>query len=255
MKGNRVALLGVLLGLAGAGLLALFVAAGRSVPAASPATTAALIVSEALAPGMTAEEVAAKVREVQVPDTLVPERRVLDVAGLHNQRIVRPVGPGEVLTFDQFAPPGPQTGGLVVADGFEALTVEAEPAPGLEGYATPGSRVNIYATLGPDEAPVTQMILAQTEVLAVTPGTLTGESQEPPGTGLPEKIVLLLQVPTSDVPRVVHAAQEDDGGALWFTLPSPRDPGGAAAPVDLTDLTPTTTERTPTSEQAEEEER
>jgi pilus assembly protein CpaB len=247
-KLNRTTLLGAALAVTGALLLALFVARAGGARAAAEPTVPALVVAEALAPGMTVDDVRGRVRESAVPASLAPARRVADLADVKGLAVLRPVGEGEMLTADQFAEPGPVAGGLVVPAGYEALAVEADPAPGVEGYVTPGARVNVYATLpagpapeavagGTPESPqtVTQLVLGHLDVLAVTKGTLTGESRPVDGQAADTRVVLLLAVRPVDAPVLVHAQTQ---GALWFSLVNADDPPPPVRRVQAADLEP-----------------
>lgn len=240
---NKTTIAGVLLGVIGAGLLALFVAQAAGT-AEAEATVTALVASDDLAPGMGAEQIAAHVREAAVPASLAPAQRIADLDDLEGQKVVRAVGAGEILTASQFAGSGPTAGGLVVPAGYEAMTLEADPAPGVEGYVTPGSRVNVYSTVadpGGDPAspeagqPYTQLVLGHVDVLAVTRGTLTGESTEPQAAAQDGRIILLLQVRPEDAPVLIHAQQN---GSLWYTIANPEDPAPSARRVQINDLEP-----------------
>lgn len=242
---NKTTIAGAVLGLLGAGLLALFVAQAASSAGAEGGgdTVVAFVAQEDLGPGMGAEDLVGKVAEQAVPTSLAPARRVTSLDEVTGQ-LVRPVGAGEILSHSQFASAGPGAGGVVVPAGYEAVTLEAEPAPGVQGYVTPGSRVNVYTTVtntgGDPGAPVdgqpyTQLVLGHVDVLAVTPGTLTGESREPSEGANNGRIVLLLQVRPEDAPVLIHAQQH---GTLWFSLVNPDNPAPAARRVHVGDLDP-----------------
>lgn len=245
MKGNRTALLGLALGLVGAVLLGLFVA-GSGGEAEAEETVAALIVTDTLPADLTAEGVAGRVREAQVPVSLAPERRVEALDEVAGQRVLRTVGVGEIVTFDQFGGPGPSAGGFVVEPGYEAMSVEAEPAPGGEGYVTPGSKVNVYGVLhettvdpatGEETATAyTQLVLGHVNVLAVTRGTLTGESTDPATQAQQQgRIILLLELRPSDAPVMIFAQTQ---GALWFTMVNDDDPAPTSQRVEIDALDP-----------------
>ena len=236
MKRNRLALLGIAFGIAGAALLALFVSTSGST--ADVPTAQVLVAPDAgIASGSAADGLAQVAVVREVPVDVVPARAIADPAELAGQRAVRAVGPGEILTTDQFAAPGPAVGGFIVPEGWEAVSVEAAPAPGLQGYATPGSLVNLYLTTT-EPAPAvtdpaapaaaartfTQLVMAHTEVLAVTRGTLTGESQQV-AEGVAAPGVFLLQVRPADVPALLFAEQQ---GELWFSLANEEDPAPTA---------------------------
>lgn len=230
---NKTTIAGAVLGLLGAGLLALFVSQAGGTSAEAEDTVTALVAADDLSKGMTADQVGALVREAEVPASLAPGSRILSLDELEGRQVVRAVGAGEMLTAAQFAAAGPLAGGLVVPEGYEAMTLEAGPAPGVEGYVTPGSRVNVYATVTDGAAPYTQLVLGHLDVLAVTRGDLTGESRAPNEAAADGTIVLLLQVRPEDAPVLIHAERHGD---LWFTLVNEDDPAPGARRVELGDL-------------------
>lgn len=247
MKTNKTVLAGGVVALLGAGLLALFVAQAAGKAGAEEPTAVAYVVTERLRAGTDVDGVRERVRETMVPESLAAEGRVTDFAAVEGKKLVRPVGEGEILHTDQFASAGPVSGGLVVPAGYEAITLEAEPAPGVEGYVTPGSRVNVYATVAGGDTPddlaapaggdqsYTQLVLGHLDVLAVTRGTLTGESKPAEEEGEQGRIVLLLQVRPEDAPVLVHAQSK---GSLWFTLVNPDDAAPPARRVRGEDFDP-----------------
>lgn len=237
---NRTTLVGGLLGALGALLLGLFVLQPDG--ADGPVATA-YVVREELTPGMRLQDVRARVRASEVPDELLPQRRVRDLDELQERQVLRSVGPGEMLTFDQFASAGPVAGGVVVPAGYEAVTIEADPAPGMGGYATPGARVNVYVTvteqgagpLAPSAPGYTQLVLGHVDVLAVTRGTSTGEAQPVESQAAQGRVTLLLQVAPADVPVLIHAQAR---GPLWFSLVNRDDPAPQARRVGPESLDP-----------------
>ena len=245
MKANRLALVGILLGLAGTVLLALFVTSSSGEKAGE--TAAVWMASDAgIAAGTPAEEVAAAAVLRDVPLDLVPARALIGPDDVVGQQVSRPLGPGEILTADQFAPVGPAAGGLVVPEGWEVLSVEASPAPGVEGYATTGSLLNLYytATTKPQATAdgqtvageaFTQLVTAHTEVLAVTRGTLTGEATAVNEQAAAGGMVFLLKVRPEDVPTLVFAEQN---GSLWFSLANADDPAPTSERFTFEDLDP-----------------
>lgn len=245
MKANRLAIIGVLFGLAGAVLLALFVA--NSSGGTSEEVQAVFVAGgDGIQAGTDAADLAAYAELREVPVDVAPTRALVSTEDVTGQRVSRPIGPGEILTVDQFAPIGPASGGVVVPEGWEAVSVEARPAPGVEGYATPGSLVNLYVTAtspeetAPDGTTVggqffTQLVMAHTEVLAVTRGTLTGESTEVSGEAATGSLVFLLKVRPEDVPTLVFSEQN---GSLWFSLANSDDPSPVADRFTFEDLDP-----------------
>lgn len=247
MKANRLALIGIIFGIAGAVLLALFVTSSSG--SVSEERMAVLVAGDrGIQPGTDAGEVATMAELREVPLDVVPDRAISTTTDVEGQRVARPVGPGEILTVDQFAPVGPASGGVVVPEGWEAVSIEAQPAPGLEGYATPGSLINVYvtattpATTLPDGTPdrqgaqpFTQLVLGHTEVLAVTRGTLTGEATSVNDVSAASGLVFLLKLRPADVPTMVFAEQQ---GQLWFSLANADDPSPVAERVTFDSLDP-----------------
>lgn len=233
---NKTTIAGAVLGIIGAGLLALFVfQSGSPAEAEAEPTVTAFVASEKLTPGMGGEAVAARIRQADVPASLAPESRIASLDDLAGRRVVRAVAANEILTTAQLAADGPSAAGLIVPAGYEAMSLEADPAPGVEGYVAPGSRVNVYGTVTDGGAPYTQLVLGHVDVLAVTRGNLTGESRAPNEASSDNKIVLLLQVRPEDAPVLIHAQRH---GALWFTLVNPDDPAPGARRVELGELDP-----------------
>lgn len=243
MSLNRTMIAGALLGVLGAALLAVFVVQTSGSTDNEP-TVSAFVVAEDLPAGLSGAQLGDRVERRELPESLAPARAVRNLDEVADAEVVRPVGVGEVLTRDQLADAGPASGGLVIPDGHEALSVEAAPAPGVQGYVTPGDLVNVYATIegdrddAGDDPPAasgdterfTQLVLGHVKVLAVTRGTLTGESQNPDEAAAEQGIVLLLQLRPDDAPVLVHAERS---GELWFSLANADDDPPEATRINV----------------------
>lgn len=244
MKATPTAIIGLVIGIIGAALLGLFVANSSGDGGSGGATTPVLVARAEIPPGVDAVDLTPQQLAVaEVPDDVVPAAFVEDMALLDGQLTLRTIGEGEIITFSQFGRTGAVAGGFVVDDGYEAVSVEAALAPGVEGYVTPGSRVNVYATITDSRTgearTFTQLVLGHVNVLAVTRGTLDGQAAEV--TGQPAGgIVLLLEVRTEDTPLLVFAEQN---GALWFSLVNDDDPPPPVVQVDLDALNPAAIEQ------------
>ena len=245
MKANRLALVGVLLGVAGAVLLALFVTTSSGDPVGE--TTRVYVAGDAgILAGTTAEAVGTVAELREVPVDVAPARALTSTEDVAGQVASRPIGPGEILTADQFSLAGPAAGGVVVPEGWEVVSIEAAPAPGVEGYASVGSLLNIYftgtspATPGVDGTtvagqPFTQLVMGHTEVLAVTRGTLTGEATAVSEQAASGGLIFLLKVRPEDVTTLVYAQQH---GSLWFSLATEGDPAPTAERFTFDGLDP-----------------
>lgn len=137
---------------------------------------------------------------------------------------------GETLTPEQLSTarlPLP----LDVPEGTEAIAVRANFMRSVAAIPAPGDRVSLYrlpapgdedgeaqqeetGTTLPDAGPDAELVLTDSEVLAVT-GPLPASND---GT-----ITLVVAVPTNDVAGVMPVANTND---VWFTLlPSPEEEG------------------------------
>lgn len=248
MRFNRTAALGLVICVAGAVALGVFVVSPRGSDEAgadAEETVAALITTADLRAETDASALVGAVEQVAVPVSLAPQRRIDDLGTVSGQRLIRTVGTGELLTADHFTMAGPVAGGVSVTSGYEAMAVEAEPAPGVEGYVTPGTRVNVYGTFTEESTDeetgatsasrYTQLVLAHVDVLAVTRGTLTGEARDPAAEQPDARIVLLLEVRDADVPVMIFA---ETHGNLWFTIANDDDEAPEALRVQLDALEP-----------------
>lgn len=244
MRSNTTALLGLVVGLIGAVLVGLFVANSTGGSADDGEAIDVLVAAMPIPANLPADELSGtQVTTLRVPVAVRPASALTDVALLGGQRTLRPIGEGEILTTTQFGLAGPTAGGLVVEEGYEVMTVEAQLAPGVEGYVTPGDKVNVYATLTVQDAagggqPFTQLVLGHLRVLAVTRGTLNGQAAAP-AEGTASQIVLLLEVLPEDVPVMIYAQQQ---GSLYYSIVNDDDPAPAVIRVELDALDAATRE-------------
>lgn len=245
MKATPTAIIGLVIGIIGAALLGLFVASstdsGIDTSSGSGATVAVLVAAVDLPADVEASALSSEqVRVQQVPEDVVPSTAVTDLALLGPQRTIRPVGAGEIISRSQFGIAGPSAGGFIVEEGYEAVAVEAALPNGVEGYVTPGTRVNVYSTLATTNSDTgttrtyTQLVMGHVNVLAVTRGLLDGTSQATSGT-TPGTIVLVLEVRTEDAPVLIYAEQN---GELWYSIVNDDDPAPPVTQIELTDLSP-----------------
>ncbi len=241
MRSNTTAVIGLVVGLIGAILLGLFVARSTDGDVPADAVTVLVAATDITANTPATSLTAAQVETRDVPGDLRPVTAVDDVAALEGQLAVRTIGRGEILSTTMFAAAGPVAGGVIVEEGYEAISVQADRAPGVEGYVTPGDKVNVYATViqqaaGELASPFTQLVLGHVRVLAVTPGASDGQAAQVTE-GAPTRLTMLLEVRPEDAPVLVFAEQQ---GSLWYSLVNGDDPAPAVARVQLQDLDPAT---------------
>lgn len=113
-----------------------------------------------------------------------------------------------------------------VPKGHEAVAIQLQAVPGLAGYAQPGSRVNVYATVkgGPAnkrlEPPYAKLVLTNVEVLDVTTSDLAVDP------------TFLLALEPADAERVIFFSKFE---GLWFSLVPPNADDAGTKGFDYTD--------------------
>lgn len=132
----------------------------------------------------------------QVPDGLGLRGLVPSAAGVVGRRTVAPLGPGEPVTQAVLGG-SPGTGPLPLQPGQRAVPVPLRAAGGPVAAPAPGARVDVMASDGEGPAGRTRVVVADAEVMAVTPGD---ESQggEPGG-------AVVLRLSSADALEVARA--------------------------------------------------
>jgi Flp pilus assembly protein CpaB len=114
-----------------------------------------------------------------VPDGLGLSGLVTSAAGAVGRRPVAPHGPGEPVTQAGLGG-SPGVGPAPLVAGERAVPVPLRAAGGPVAAPAPGSRVDVIASDGEGPAGRTRVIVADAEVMAVTPGT-SGEASDAGG--------------------------------------------------------------------------
>lgn len=114
-----------------------------------------------------------------VPDGLGLSGLVTSAAGAVGRRTVAPLGPGEPVT-EAVLGGSPGVGPAPLVAGERAVPVPLRAAGGPVAAPAPGSRVDVIASDGEGPAGRTRVIVADAEVMAVTPGT-SGEASDAGG--------------------------------------------------------------------------
>jgi Flp pilus assembly protein CpaB len=131
-----------------------------------------------------------------VPDALGLRGLVTSAAGVVGRRTVAPLGPGEPVT-EAVLGGSPGVGPAPLAAGERAVPVPLRAAGGPVAAPAPGSRVDVMASDGEGPAGRTRVIVADAEVLAVTPGA-SGDTGEMAGG-------VVLRLSANDALAVAHA--------------------------------------------------
>jgi pilus assembly protein CpaB len=134
---------------------------------APPATIPVVVARQELAPGAVLERSA--LRLVEWPAGGEPRGSVSRLDELVGRRIKTKVFPGEAVVEMRLVPRGEQ-GGLQVRipEGMRAVSLKVDPEIGVSGFITPGSRVDVLATMSVDrDERLTKVVLQHIQVLAV----------------------------------------------------------------------------------------
>jgi hypothetical protein len=142
--------------------------------------------------------------------------------GMHANAQKRPVvhapaaaAPSGAKVIDQG--PSSNAAPIVIPKGLEAVAVKLDHVAGLAGYAKPGDRINLFATVkaGPTvgglQPPYTKLVLGDVPVLAVTGATPGTDEGDP---------TYLLAVGTTAAERIIFY---DKFESLWATLVPPAN--------------------------------
>jgi pilus assembly protein CpaB len=174
---------------------------------------------------------AAALRAKNVSAGEVPLGAVTSEANAIGKVLLRPVGQGDVITFDLFAGEG---SGVHVASalrpGMRAVTVTLTDNMGMEHLLYPGSVVDVLASMsvregeGAEAQPVSMTLLQGVFVLAVGEETVVSDSNQDPDAGSPMRqpkrpsVTLLVDSKQAEVLKL--AMQE---GSVSMVLRNPAD--------------------------------
>ena len=157
----------------------------------------------------------------QWPVNHVPPGAIASVEEAIGRVVRRPLAKGEPVLFSALFDQG-ASGGLraVISPKFRAVTVKVDNVIGVAGFVTPGSRVDVMATLRrvdhSNALPYSKVILQNIRVLAVDQNLERISDGAPP-----EQVsVVTLEVEPSQAERLVYAAHE---GRLQLAMRAPGD--------------------------------
>jgi pilus assembly protein CpaB len=160
------------------------------------------------------------VKIVQWPSDHVPSGALRSVDQAVGRVARRPLAAGETLLAIALFEAG-SAGGLpsVIAMDYRAVSVKVDNVIGVAGFVTPGSRVDVLATIRRVDLakapPFAKVILQDVRVLAVD------QKLEEVKTGEPELVsVVTLEVDPLQAEHLIYAAHE---GRLQLALRSPGD--------------------------------
>ena len=159
-------------------------------------------------------------KTVQWPSEHVPGGALRSTDQARGRVVRRPIAAGEALLEIALFPTG-AAGGLpsVINTNYRAVSVKVDNVIGVAGFVTPGSRVDVMATIRridlPKAIPFAKVILQDIRVLAVD------QKLEEVKSGDPELVsVVTLEVTPAQAEHLIYAAHE---GRLQLALRSPGD--------------------------------
>jgi pilus assembly protein CpaB len=202
--------------------------------------TTVLIVDDPVPAGTPAEQLAAMVREEQVPQKVRAVDAVTDLSSSSGLVAAVDLVPGEQLVSTRLVLPGNVRSGAAVQvpAGLVEVTVDLTPSRALGGLVGPGDTVAVLAsfevsagggaeTTGPDgsvTAPVAGDVVANTtHVIAhkvlVTAVQATDDSTAELERAPAANLLVTLAVPPADAERIVFTAEF---GRLWLAGDGPE---------------------------------
>ena len=158
--------------------------------------------------------------KVDWPKRYVPEGAFSDEKQLDKRVTRRPLAAGEVILEGSLLPQGSEAGLVsVISDAKRAVSVKVDSVIGVAGFVTPGSHVDVLATLRRIDRkpalPYSKIILQDVRVLAVD------QRMEKTNDGEPEVVsAVTLEVDPKQAERLIYSAHE---GRLQLALRNPGD--------------------------------
>jgi pilus assembly protein CpaB len=205
------------------GLAAAFVAERRlSIPAtaeAAPQQTVSVVIAKVELP------IGSEINERQLdiiewPVAYLPKGTESEPANLVGRVTRHTLSPNEPVLESALAPEG-MSGGLsaVITEDKRAVSVKVDPVIGVAGFVTPGSRVDVLATLRrldlQKPLPFSKVILEDVSVLAID------QKMEEARNGDPVLVsVVTLEVTPDQAQKLIYSAHE---GNLQLALRNPSD--------------------------------
>jgi pilus assembly protein CpaB len=145
-----------------------------------------------------------------------------DVAG---RGVISPFSENEPITESKLAPAAAGAGlAPAIPAGMRAISIKVNDVIGVAGFAVPGARVDVVATVRHPEDAVARVLVSNVEVLAA--GTRYDQQQARDGKPQPSTVVTLMVTP-AQAERIALASNE---GQLTLMLRNPLDLNDVATP-------------------------
>lgn len=137
-------------------------------------------------------EVGAKIAAEQlalapIPNGSAPEGAYRTIDQVAGRVALIPIGIREPITDNKLAPEGEGAGlGVLIPEGYRAMTVKVDDVVGVSGFVQPGSFVDVVAVITPpaqqaaSQGPISKIVLQNIKVLASGPKIDSPENQREP---------------------------------------------------------------------------
>lgn len=219
-RGRTLIVLAVALVAATAASGAVYIALQRA--AASTATVPTVVAARTLPTGVRLRPDDVKV--VPWPTTCPVPGAIAAVDTAVDRGLVAGVLENEPVTESKLAPPGSGAGlPPAIPSGMRAISLRVDDVVGVAGFVTPGTRVDLVATLDHGPASVARIVVSNVTVAAVG----TRQEIESPVVPTRASTVVTLLVTPADAERIALVSA---GGRLALALRNPLDV--ASAPTD-----------------------
>ena len=121
-----------------------------------------------------------------IPNGSAPEGAFRNLEQVAGRVALVPIGIREPVTNTKLAAEGQEAGlGVLIPEGFRAMTVKVDEIVGISGFVQPGSFVDIVAVVTPvqsTQGPISKIVLQNIKVLASGPRIDNPENQREPHT-------------------------------------------------------------------------
>jgi pilus assembly protein CpaB len=195
-----------------------FVERSRAVVEAPVETTRVVVVRADVPVGSALSRT--QLADVEWPRRLLPQGTFSDPGLLEGRVLRRALAAGEPVLEVSLLPQGAEAGLVsVISEKQRAVSVKVDPVIGVAGFVTPGSRVDVLATLRrvdqSQKLPYSKVVLQDVPVLAIDQKMEEAENGEPKLVS-----VVTLQVSPEQAEQLIYSSHE---GRLQLALRSPAD--------------------------------
>ncbi len=145
-------------------------------------------------------------KEVVWPRNQIPEGAVRDLAQLKDKYAREALEPGTPITTNSISNE-PVTVSLPLTPGMRAITIEVDETASIEGYARPGTRVDVTLTYMNDKQLATRVLVPNARVLSFGGDMTQGRPQAGAAIRVASKSTITLEVTPEEALSIQTAKQ------------------------------------------------